>query len=196
MHVVKKESYLVLLYVIQSLALVGLLAIDSIMQSSWQLGVVALVVFSIKCVFAPYFFYRFVRRRQIAVLTSTYLNVPLTLAVLVGIIFFSNSDIFAPLTAFLPQIRSLPMMIFSSIFMSIFILINRKGSLSQIIGILSVENTIVAFGFFLGLTQTFAIEIGIMFNILVWIVLATIFIELIYRQLGTTDVSELNTLQK
>lgn len=90
----------------------------------------------------------------------------------------------------------LPMMLVSSIIMSIVILINRKGTLSQIIGILSLENTVVAFGFFLGQTQTLLIEIGILFNIVVWIVIATVFIELVYQQLGSVEVTGLNKLKK
>ncbi len=196
MHVMKKNRDLVILYVFQSIAVSGLLGIDGITRGSWELSAVALIVFLVKVIFAPYFFYRFVNKSRLNIMTSTYLNVPFTLTILLAIIFFSQSDFIRPLTGMISREASLSTMLISSIFMSIFLLINRKGSLSQIIGILSVENTIVSLGFFLGLTQTFAVEVGILFNVLLWVVLATIFLELIYRKLGTTDVTELNKLQK
>ena len=196
MNLVKKNSHLVGLYVAESLALVGMLTLDGILRSSWELIFVAIIVFLVKVIFAPYFFYRFLSRSKLNLLTSTYLNIPTTLVVIVAIVFFTNSDILEPLNSFIYSKTSFPMMLLGSVFISIFILINRKGSLSQIIGILSVENAIAAFGILIGFTQGFAIEAGIVFNILVWIVLAIIFLELIYRKLGTVDVTKLNKLKK
>ena len=196
MNLVKKNADLVTLYVIESLALVGMLAGDGVREGGGELIIVTLIVLIIKVIFAPYFFYRFLRHSRLSILTSTYLNVPFTLTLLLTVIFFANSALVEPLKNILMKEDPLPMMLVSSIIMSIVILINRKGTLSQIIGILSLENTVVAFGFFLGQTQTLLIEIGILFNIVVWIVIATVFIELVYQQLGSVEVTGLNKLKK
>ncbi len=196
MNLMKKNGDLVKLYVVQSWAVVALLAIDSWVRGSLEMGVVAFVVLVVKGFFAPYFFTRFVRKNNLNVQTSTYLSVPMTMVALLLIISFAHSDVFQPITTLINSSSPLATMLISSIFMSVFMLINRKGSLSQIIGILSVENAIVAIGFFFGLIQTIAIEMGILFDIIVWIVLAMVFLQLLYEQLGASDVSRLNQLRK
>ena len=68
--------------------------------------------------------------------------------------------------------------------------------MSQIIGILSLENGIVAFALFSGLEQSPALQIGIMFDLLVWVIIAAVFISMIYKQFGSLDVTELKHLKE
>ncbi len=192
---VKKNSYLVYSYIIQSFAIVLIIASEGFESRAWQLIVISLVVFSIKVVIAPYYFFRFVRKSKQNLLTSTYLGVPLSLLAITLIVFLSNSDVFQPLRSFIGEGTANPTILIASVFTSIFILINRKGSLSQIIGILSLENSIVAIGLFLGITQRLIIEIGILFDVFVFLILSIIFIEMIHKSLKTTDVSQLNNLK-
>jgi hydrogenase-4 component E len=185
-----------MLYTLQSLAVSALLLSEGLYRNLWGLLVIALIVFLLKVILAPLFFNRFVRKSQMNLLTSTYLSTPLTLVSIILVIFFCNSDVITPLKSYLSVNESVAQMLFASMFSSMFILINRKGSLSQIIGMLSLENSIVAFGFFLGTTQTLMVEIGIIFDLFVWIVLASIFVEYIYRNLRTIDVTTLNKLNE
>lgn len=195
-NLVKKNSHMVILYIIQSLAISLMLGTEGALKGSIDLLIIALIVFLIKVIFAPYFFFRFVRKSQMNLLTSTYLSTPFTLICLIIIIFFTNSEVFTPLANYLGFNTPLTLMLFSSIFSSIFILINRRGSISQIIGMLSLENSIVAAGFFFGTTQTLIVEIGILFDLLVWIVLSSTFVEYIYRKLKTADVTTLNKMNE
>ena len=73
-------------------------------------------------------------------------------------------------------------------------MINRKGVLSQMLGILSVENGIVAFALFSGLEQNPALQLGITFNILIWIMIASVFATMIFRQFGSLDVTTMKKL--
>ena len=57
MHVTRKNSTLITLYVVQSLAFVVFLAVIGAMEGDRILTVVALLTFIIKVVVAPYFFY-------------------------------------------------------------------------------------------------------------------------------------------
>ena len=196
MNLVRKNKHQVILYFIQSLTLVGLLFYEGVVNNSLELKAVAVLVFVLKGVFAPYFFYRSAKNSKLNLMTTTYLNVPMTLTAIVLIVFFCNSDVFQPLHLVFEYGSKISVMLFSSILLSIFLLINRKGALSQIIGILSVENSIVALGFFMGINQTLAIDVGIMFDVLVWIVLAIFFVEVIYKHLGSVNVADLNKLKK
>jgi len=67
--------------------------------------------------------------------------------------------------------------------------------LSQIIGILSLENTIVAFTIFAGLEQSASLQIGIIFDIFVWLIIATVFVSMIYKHFGSLDVTSMKTLK-
>jgi hydrogenase-4 component E len=196
MNFVKKNSQLVVMYIIQSLAITSMITLEGIEKSSWQLMITALIILLIKVGFAPFFFFRFVKKSRLNLSTSTYLSVPFSLLAITLITFFANSAVFQPLSEFIGEDTSLTTMLITCIFTSIFILVNRKGSLSQIIGILSLENTIVAIAFFLNISQTLIIEIGILFDVLIWIVLAVIFIDLIYRNLKTVEVDTLNKLNR
>ena len=78
--------------------------------------------------------------------------------------------------------------------LSIFLTINRKSALSQIIGILSLENSIVAFAIFAGLEQSPSLQIGILFDISIWLTIATAFISMIYAHFGSLDITSMKNL--
>jgi len=79
---------------------------------------------------------------------------------------------------------------------SLLLMVNRKGVLSQIIGVLSLENAIVEFGLFAGLEQSAILQIGITFNILVWLIITAVFSSMIYRHFGTLETAEMKSLKE
>lgn len=196
MHVVKRNSTIIIIYLCQSLALVGLLGIHAYQEQSIGSFIIALIVFVIKVLIAPRFFLRLINRSHQNLSSSTYINVPMTLGVIVGLIFFSQSDIFFSLNKLTGEMPALRMMLISAIFISLFLTINRKGVLSQIIGALSLENSIVAFGFFIGLQQPFNLELGILFDILIWVIISTVFVSMIYKQFDSYDVTRMRHLKE
>lgn len=80
--------------------------------------------------------------------------------------------------------------------MSVFLTINRKGAMSQIIGILSLENSIFVFSYFLGTKQSAMLEIGILFDVLFWIIISSTFVRMIVKHFGSIDVTQLRELKK
>ena len=79
---------------------------------------------------------------------------------------------------------------------SVFLIINRKGALSQMIGVLSLENGIVSFACLAGLEQTPGLQLGIIFDILVWVIIATVFASMVYKQYGSLDVTAMTHLKE
>jgi hydrogenase-4 membrane subunit HyfE len=73
-------------------------------------------------------------------------------------------------------------------------LINRRGAFSQMLGILSLENSILLLASFIGIRQPVALEIGIVFDIVIWMIIAQVFISMIYRQFGTLSVDKMKRL--
>ena len=193
-HLVKKNRSAISLYALQSGAIAILLFIADIGDFS-TIAIVALVVtIAVKVFLAPFFLGRLVRRNQLRFSSTTYLSSPETLLVLALIVGLCFSRYFTPLANLSPENPTLVLLAVASVFTSLFLLVNKKGALSQMLGILSLENSIVAFALFTGLEQSPALELGITFDIVVWLTVATIFVSMLYRQFGTLDVTSMKNL--
>lgn len=195
MHIIRGNSTLVGAYLLQSLAIVGLLGIHAYEATSLTYLFIAIIVFFVKVIIAPRFFLRLINQSRIN-LSSSYLSVPMTLGVIVGLIFLSQSDVFSPLDTLINQASSLKMMLISTLFISLFLTINRKGAISQIIGVLSFENAAVALGFFVGLQQPLSLELGVLFDIFIWLIISIAFVSMIQKQFESHDVTAMKHLKE
>lgn len=193
MNIAKRNSTLIILYLLQSLMLVGILGVKAFNEKSIELSLVLTVLFFVKVIVAPQVLFRLITQSKITHSASTYLSVPMTLGCLVLISIFAQSDIFSPFTTLVSQLRIL---LVGSILMSLFLIINRKGALSQIMGVLSLENCIFTFGYFIGLQQSAVLEVGMIFDIFFWIIISSIFVKMIFTHFGSIDVTQLKELKK
>jgi hydrogenase-4 component E len=194
MHLVKKNSTVVWLYVLQSAVVVFLLIMSSITELSLLLALALISTIVIKLFIAPTFFFNLIKRHQLVFSATTYLNTPLTLFCIAALVAFTESFLRQPLTLFTSVDTTLLIIAVSAIFCSFLLIVNRRGALSQMIGILSAENAIVSFALFAGLEQSPSLQLGIMFDLLIWILVATVFASMIYREYGSLDVSEMTHL--
>ena len=195
LHITKKNFGAALSYSLQSLAITIILFNSFVETGNMPLLFIALLIFIVKVIIAPVFFIKLIRQHALMFSVSTYLNTPLTLIIIATLTFVAHSPKFAPLTGIIPANQALLSLALASMFLSLFLTINRKGALSQIIGILSLENSIVAFTIFAGLEQSLMLQLGIMVNIFIWLIIATIFISMIYRHFGTLNVTTMNNLK-
>jgi len=196
MHLSKRNTTIVFFYIIQSLVVSGLLLDLSIENASFFLILTATITLVVKAIIAPYFFRRLIHRHNLKFSVSTYLNGPLTLVVLVLLTTFSYSHFFIPLSILNPQNENALLIALAMIFSSLFLIINRKGALSQMMGILSLENAIVTFAYIAGLEAGPALQMGILFDILVWVIIATVFASMLFKQFGSLDVNEMKNLKE
>lgn len=195
LHLSKKNSEAVIAYVIQSFA-IALILLDSFLQTGdWLLLLVVILILVIKAILAPLFFMRLIRKNELAFAASTYLNLPLTLIVIAGLTFIAHSQKLIPLTNILPAHQALLSLALSCMLLALFLIVNRKGALSQIIGVLSFEGSIITFIVFAGLEQSPGLQAGIVFNIFVWIIISTVFASMIYRQFGSLNVTSMKNLK-
>jgi len=111
-----------------------------------------------------------------------------------ALVMFSYSRIFLPLGILVPEALGLLPLNLAIILISIFLLINRRGAFSQMIGILSLENSILLLASFIGIKQSLALEMGIIFDIVIWMIIAQIFISMIYKQFGSLNVTQMKRL--
>ncbi len=189
MHLTRKNSVVVMLYAVQSLVIAGELFYSSLVGASLLLLAVALATFLVKVVVPTYFFFGLIRKFRLHFSVSTYLSGPVTLVVLALFTAFSFSDFFRPLTVLAPASGQALLLAVAMMFVATFLIINRKGVLSQMGGVLSLENAIVAFAYVANLETSAGPQIGILFVILVWVAIATVFTSMIYEHFGSLDTS-------
>lgn len=196
MHLIKKNFTVVVLYATQSFIITVVLFYSSFKEASWLLMAVMVMTFFVKVVIAPYFFFELIKKHHMKFAVSTYLNIPTTLIIVTILTAFSTSRFLKPLAALSPDNGQALLLAVGMILVSLFLIVNRRGVLSQMIGILSLENAIVSFAFIAGLEAAAGAQVGILFDIVVWIVIASIFVSMIYQHVGSLDASALRRLKE
>lgn len=194
MHLTKKNSSAIRLYIAQSAAVSLLLLLPAVEESSMLLSIAIASTIAVKLFIAPYFFFGLIRKHRLKFSVSTYLNTPITLLVIAVLVAVTRTEVFRPLAHLASDVNNLLLLNAATIMISLFLSINRKGALSQMLGILSLENGIVSFALSAGLEQNPGLQLGITFNILIWIIIATVFISMMFRQFGSLDVTTMKKL--
>lgn len=193
-HLIKKNSTAVFLYIAQSAAVAMLLLLSALEKQSLLLFTAIIITVVVKIIVAPYFFFNLIKKHHLKFSVATYLNLPLTLLVIAVLTALTRTSFFNQFTSLAATGSEFLLIALASISISMFLMVNRKGALSQMLGILSLENSIVTFALFAGLEQSPALQLGITFNILIWIIIAAIFASMMYRQFGTVDVTTMKEL--
>ena len=196
MHLSKKNALCILFFAVQSLAVSLLLIIPALEEGSLLLMVAALLTLLIKAIVAPFFFLKLIKRHDLVFSVSSYFGLPLILIILAALTGLAYGDVFHSLALLGGENAGAIPLSLSVIFISIFLTVNRRGALSQIIGILSLENGIMALVTLLGVGQTPGLDIGVSFDIAVWVVIATLFLSMIHKQFGTLDASIMKHLKE
>jgi hydrogenase-4 component E len=195
MNITKKNTTVVMLYVIQSLALVVLLGIESFQQQSPGLFLLVSGILVVKVLLAPRIFMGHIRRSHEVLSSEPYLNNPMTLLVLTLLAIFAQSGVFS-IFAGSAQALSPALLLIDSALMSFFVIINHRGVLLQIIGVLSLENSIFAAGHFLDPRMSSVLELSILFDVFFWIIVAGVYVRMIHRHYRSLDASSLRELKE
>ncbi|MFA6475465.1 MAG: hypothetical protein WCV88_04705 [Patescibacteria group bacterium] len=195
LHLIETNFGTVIAYVIQSVIITLLLLNSFFETNNFSLLIVVLLTLIVKVILATVFFTGLIKRLSLNFSVSNYLSMPLTLIVIAVITLLAHSNYLSALTNIIPAQHSLLALSLAAIFMAMFLIVNRKDALFQAIGVLSLENGIVAFAIFAGLEQSPVLQIGIIFDILIWLVIATVFIRMIYQHFGSLDTSLMKHLK-
>jgi len=193
--IMKKNFSAVSFYSLQSLVVVIILLNSFFETKELLMLLVIFIMFIVKVIIAPLFFIRLIKKYALSFSASTYLSTPITLIIITILVFIAHSQRLLPLTSIVANHQILLSLTLSSMFLSLFLIVNRKGALSQIIGILSFENSIVVFAVFANLEQSASLQLGIIFDIFIWIMIASIFISMLYKHFGTLNVSSMKKLK-
>jgi hydrogenase-4 component E len=149
----------------------------------------------VKAVVIPFLLFRAVRqtdvRREVEPFISLHASV-LVGAALVGVSFWLGSRLTLPRPA--PTTLLLPVA-FATLLVGFLVLVSRRKAVTQVVGYLLLENGVFIFGQLLVQEMPFAVELGILLDLLVGVFVMGIAIYHISREFEHIDTELLSSLK-
>ncbi len=161
----------------------------------WHLGISALLTFLLKVIAIPQIFFAISRKIGVRKEVESYINIPSSLFLAVILIFVSFYVTAGAKTgSALSSWEFLPIAI-ATVFLGMLVMTTRKKAITQVLGLLLMENGL----FLMGITMTFGmpllVELGILFDVLVGIIMMGIFIFKIRSAFEGIDVDDMTVLK-
>lgn len=178
----------------QGTALAVLAAVLAVHNGDVGLGVVAVVVLLAKGVLVPTLLSRVVRRDPGSRETDPLVNVPASLvsaAVLVAVSYLSASRLASLLPG--PVTRLAPIGL-ATVLVGFFVLVTRRKAVSQIVGLLIVDNGTALVAFLLTSGVPPLVELGASFDVLLVVVVLQVLATTMQARLGHVDLDQLREL--
>lgn len=159
------------------------------------LMVVALLVLAAKAVVIPSLLGRVVRRDQRSRETEPLVNVPASL-VAAGVLTFLAFAAARPVTAVVPTTagRLIPLGL-AAMLVGFFALVTRRKAVSQIVGVLLVDNGIALVAFLATAGVPLLVELGASLDVLLAVIVLQVLATQIRTQLGPFDLDQLTELR-
>jgi hydrogenase-4 component E len=187
------ESY-VKAYTINSWLLSGLIAVVAVLVDETHLYLAAALTLATKGILIPVFLRRIVRRLRVTHEIQPYISNSLSLAIsgiLVAVVYASlKGGIFV--TGFSKNVLQISIAV---ILISLFIMITRRKALTQVIGLLFMENGLFLAGFSLTFGMPTMIELGVLFDMLMGVIILGIFAIQIKKAFASADLDQLTVLK-
>ncbi|HXG13700.1 MAG TPA: NADH-quinone oxidoreductase subunit K [Candidatus Nitrosotenuis sp.] len=181
----------------QSIVLAGVTAIIGYVAGIWEIYAVAAMTLVIKSFIIPKVLIYVTRKLEIEfkIETNPYVSIRVSViisALLVALSYFLTQQ--TPLKSDQIVNAYLPVSI-AQFFIGLFVLVNRRTVLSQVVGLLIIENGLFLFTMALTHGVSLLIEIGIFIDILVGIIISSILLFRISRTFDSLDVGKLENLR-
>ncbi len=184
-------------YRYQSIVLAGVTAIIGYVTGIWEIYIAAGLTLVIKSIIIPKVLTYVTRKLEIEfkLETNPYLSIRSSViisALLVALSYFLIQQI--PFKSDQIVNAYLPVSM-AQFFIGLFVLVNRRTVLSQVVGLLIIENGLFLFAMALTHGVSLLIEIGIFVDILVGILISSILLFRISRTFDSLDVGKLENLR-
>ncbi|MCX7787606.1 MAG: hydrogenase [Spirochaetes bacterium] len=120
-----------------------------------------------------------------------------TSSLLIGLFLLSLSFwITSTLRSSLPEgLSFIPVLALFTVFNGLFLIVSRKKAITQVIGYLTLENGVYAFGAALAVDHPFLVELGVLLDVWVGVFIMGIAIYHINREFDHIDTDKLSTLK-
>jgi len=188
MHLARTNLTLVRLYALQALVVSILLFVLGANHEERLLALVVIVaIFTLKVVIIPYLLSSLVHRTRSTFIEGAYLSVPWILLGMLVVVFVVHAS--------LASLSGTPLaLLLAGLFVAIMLVVNSKGAISQIVGILAAENCVALFAALLMLSGNVGLELGILFDTVCFVLVTSTLAGMMHKRLNTLDVSSMNRL--
>jgi hydrogenase-4 component E len=182
-------------YAMHSFLLALITAFMAYTRQAEHLLIPAFLTLVLKTMVIPQVFFRIIRRLGIRKEVDSYVNIPFSLLLAVLLVFLSfyvtaEVKILKPLSS-----REFIPLAVSTIFFGMLVMTTRKKAITQVLGLLLMENGL----FLMAMTITFGmplvVEIGIFFDILVGVIIMGIFVFKIREAFEGIDADDMTVLK-
>ena len=182
-------------YSFQSFALSCICFLVAYAKNSYHIYIAGALTFAIKCVIIPIFLKNVSNKTKICKDTEKFLTVP-TALIIAGILIIFSHELMLPVSSHLePLTKGTLNTSVSLILIGILLMINRTYALTQVLGILIIENGL----FLAGISTTYGmpliVELSAFFDIIVGVVVMGILTNKINESFDTLDTNKLNLLK-
>jgi hydrogenase-4 component E len=194
MNALKMIESCVKAYTINSWLLAGLVVSVALLVGEAHLFIAAFVTLLTKGILIPLFLRRIVRQMRVTHEVVPYISNSLSLTVsgiLVAVVYASLKEgIYV--TGFSQNVLQISIAV---ILISLFIMITRRKAITQVIGLLFMENGLFLAGFALTFGMPTMIELGVLFDMLMGVIILGIFAVQIKKAFSSTDLDKLTVLK-
>lgn len=186
-------------YRYQTIVLAGSAAVVAYLTGVWEIYVAAALTLVIKAIIIPKVLLRVTRkiRDELKMEANPYVSLRLSVIIstlLVALAYGLTQEVFA--TSKIDRIAEayLPVSL-SLFFIGLFVMVNRRIALNQVVGLLIIENGLFLFTLALTRGVSLIIEIGIFADILVGIIISAILLHRISQTFDSLDIGQLEKLR-
>ena len=181
-------------YIINSWLLALLMAAFAVYLSIPHLYIAAFFTVAGKCVLIPFFLRKIIRQlketREAEPRVSTTVSLMASFALVVLVYSFLREGIFIAGPA-----RNVLKISVSIILLSLFVMMARKTAVTQVIGLLFMENGLFLAGFSLTYGMPTLIELGVLFDMLMGVMILGLFLTKIKKSFVSVDLDRLTDLK-
>ena len=164
-------------------------------HQAWHLAIAAFLTFVLKVIAIPQIFLVISRRIGMRKAVEGYINIPSTLFIAVGLVFLSFYVTSAGKAfASFPSLEFLPIAI-ATVFLGMLVMTTRKKAITQVMGLLLLENGLFLMGITMTAGMPLLVEMGILFDVLIGIIIMGIFIFKIRSAFEGIDVDNMTVLK-
>nr|HET6904311.1 NADH-quinone oxidoreductase subunit K [Ktedonobacteraceae bacterium] len=182
-------------YAVQSLVLGLVAAVVGYFTDSTDLYIVAVLTIVVKCGAIVWILRNVTNRLHVQREVRPYLSIPASLLVcvlLTLLAFFVSPAVVAPGTF----LNEPPLAIsIAMVLIGLFILSSRRHAVAQVIGLLTIENGLFSGAIAIAYGMPLIVEFGILFDILIAVIVMSLLVTLIHRELISADTADLRRLK-
>jgi hydrogenase-4 component E len=182
-------------YALQSLVLALVAGVVGYFTGSIDLYIVAVLTLIVKCGAVVWILRSVTNRLNVQREVRPYLNIPTSLLIcvlLTLLAFFTSPAVVAPGTF----LNEPPLAIsIAMVLIGLFLLSSRRHAVAQVIGLLTIENGLFSGAIAIAYGMPLIVEFGILFDILIAVIVMSLLVTLIQRELISADTADLRRLR-